>query len=1083
MKVYIPIIAALTAFGASATTLLWLRDVKISPDGTQVAFTYKGDIYKVSADGGTAVRLTTAPSIESEPVWSPDGSHIAFASDRNGAQDIYLMAADGGDVRRLTFHSATESPETFTPDGKYVVFSAAWQDPAGSVLFPSGRLTELYRVPVAGGRIERVIASPAQNVSYSPDGKSFIYQDKKGFEDTWRKHHTSSVTRDIWAYDTESGRHRNLTSRPGEDLNPVMSGDGQTIYFLSERDGKTFNVYSMSLDNPSAAKQLTDFTVHPVRFLSRGSNGRLAFTYDGEIYTMTEGAAPKKLDIDIVDNYENVIEKRNVGSSHYATVSPDGKQVAFTDRGELFVTSTDYKTTKQITHTAAAEKQLTWAPGGRAIVYVSERDGYPALYRAMIGRDDDLNFPNATVIDEQPLLPLDSVERTYPQYSPDGTELAFIADRNKLMVMDIATKQVRQITDGSTYAERDGGFEYSWSPDGKWIVMELTNNGHEPYSDIAIVNTTGTPEVTNITLSSYFDLHPRWVLDGNAIAFLSDRYGMRNHASWGSLNDVMMVFLNKDAYDKYCLSKEDYELRKELEKQQKERKQKADDKKKGKKGKKDSASTDDDEEKTEDIKVELDGIRDRIVRVTPNSSDICDFIITKDGEDLYYLSAFEQGYDLWSMNLRKRDTGIVDKLDAGMLSLEMDKDGDNLFLLGPDMLSKMGLSSKTMKPITYSARMDIDPAAEREYMFDYVKREAKERFYTVDMHGVDWEMMTAAYRRFLPHINNNHDFAELLSELLGELNASHTGGRYYAPSAVDRTASLGLIYDWNYAGPGLKVSEVVEDGPFDNASTDVVPGVIVEKIDGKEIGDSIDFITLFNNIRGKKTLVALSDPASGKRWEEVVLPVSTGEMNDLLYRRWVKRRAADVDRWSDGRLGYVHIESMDDASYRTIYTDLLGKYVDKEGIVIDTRWNGGGRLHEDIEVLFSGDKYLTQVIRGVEVCDMPSRRWNKRSIMVQCEANYSNAHGTPWVYKYKKLGKLVGMPVPGTMTSVNWITLQDPSLVFGVPVIGYRTAEGNYLENTQLEPDIKVANDPADAVAGEDAQLHRAVTELLRQLD
>lgn len=1081
-KVYLSIITALTALSASATTPLWLRDVKISPDGNSIAFTYKGDIYKVSATGGTATRLTTAPSIESEPIWSPDGKTIAFASDRNGGQDIYLMAADGGNLRRLTYHSATETPEAFTPDGKYVVYSAAIQDPAESVLFPSSRLTELYRVPIEGGRPEMILASPAQSVSYSPDGKSFLYQDQKGFEDQWRKHHTSSVTRDLWIYDTETGKHRNLTSRPGEDRNPVMSPDGKTMYFLSERDGKTFNVYSLPIENPSAAKQLTSFTVHPVRFLSRGNNGKIAFTYDGEIYTMTDGTAPSKLAIDIIDNDENIIQKRSVSSSDDATVSPDGKQIAFTDRGELFVTSVDYKTTKQITRTPAAESQITWAPGNRAIVYVSERDGHPNLYRAMLDRDDDLNFPNATVIDEHRLLPADSVERTYPKYSPDGTELAFIADRNKLMVMDIATKKVRQITDGSTYAERNGGFEYSWSPDGKWIVMELTNNGHEPYCDIAIVNTTGTPKITNITMSSYFDMQPKWVLDGNAIAFISDRYGMRNHASWGSLNDVMLVFLNQDAHDRYVLSKEDYELRKELEKQQKERKQKSDGKKKDKKGKKDSDADDDADEDIKDIVVELDGIRDRIVRVTPNSSDIADFLITKDGEELYYLSAFEQGYDLWSMNLRKKDAGIVDKLDAGMLSLETDKDGDNLFLLGIGKLSKMNFSSKSIKPITYSARMDIDPAAEREYMFDYVKREAKQRFYTVDMHGVNWETMTSAYRRFLPHINNNHDFAELLSELLGELNASHTGGRYYGDGAVDRTASLGLIYDWTYTGPGLKVSEVVEGGPFDNASSDITAGSIVEKINGNEIGDKADFTSLFNNLRGKKTLVALYDPAAGKRWEEVVLPVSTGEMSDLLYKRWVKRREADVDRWSNGRLGYVHIESMDDASYRTIYTDLLGKYVDKEGIVIDTRWNGGGRLHEDIEVLFSGDKYLTQVIRGVDVCDMPSRRWNKPSIMVQCEANYSNAHGTPWVYKYKNLSKLVGMPVPGTMTSVNWITLQDPSLVFGVPVIGYRTAQGNYLENSQLEPDIKVANDPADAVAGEDAQLHRAVTELLNQL-
>lgn len=263
----------------------------------------------------------------------------------------------------------------------------------------------------------------------------------------------------------------------------------------------------------------------------------------------------------------------------------------------------------------------------------------------------------------------------------------------------------------------------------------------------------------------------------------------------------------------------------------------------------------------------------------------------------------------------------------------------------------------------------------------------------------------------------------------------------------------------------------------------VVPGVIIEKINSTALNDTVSTDRLLDKVAGKKTLVSLYNPANGKRWEEVVLPVSSGAFSDLLYKRWVKQRAADVDRWSNGRLGYVHIESMDNESYQTIYADILGKYIDKDGIVIDTRWNGGGRLHEDIEVLFSGDKYLTQEIRGKRIGDMPSRRWNKPSILVQNESNYSNAHGTPWVYKYNKLGKLVGAPVPGTMSSVNWITMQDPTMVFGVPVVGFKTAQGNYLENTQLEPDVYILNDPEVIVTGEDQQLHRAVEELLKDID
>ena len=1069
------------AASSYAATPLWLRDVQISPDGTEIAFCYKGDIYKVPANGGTATQLTTQASYECSPIWSPDSKQIAFASDRNGNFDLFVMSADGGAARRLTTHSASEIPSTFTTDGNYILFSTSIQDPANSALFPTSAMTELYKVPVTGGRTEQVLGIPAEMVCFDKSGKTFLYQDRKGFEDEWRKHHTSSITRDVWLYDSENGKHTNLTAHAGEDRNPVFAPDGQTVYFLSERDGSTFNVYSFPISSPQSLKTVTHFKTHPVRFLSMGSNGTLCYTYDGEIYTQKQGDKPQKVKIDIIRDDQNTIADLNFSNgATSATVSPDGKQVAFIVRGEVFVTSADYNTTKQITHTPAREAGLTFSPDNRTLAYASERNGNWELYMAKIARKEEANFPNATAIEEEVLLPSDKTERTYPQFSPDGKELAFIEDRNRLMVLNLETKKVRQVTDGSTWFSTGGGFDYSWSPDGKWFTLEFIGNRHDPYSDIGMVSAQGG-KIINLTNSGYTSGSPRWVLDGNAILFITERYGMRAHASWGSLNDVMLVFMNQDAYDKFRLSKEDYELQKELEKEQKNTTEaKKNDKKKGDNKEK---SEEKKEEKVKDIVVELNNIEDRIVRLTPNSSDLGSAIITKDGETLYYLSAFEGGYDLWKMNLRKKDTKLLHKMDAGWANMEMDKDGKNLFLLGSNTMQKMGTDSESLKPISYQAHVKMDLAAERDYMFNHVYKQEQKRFYNLNMHGIDWDAMTKAYRKFLPHIDNNYDFAELLSEYLGELNVSHTGGRFRPQLKGDATATLGLLYDWNHNGKGLLISEVVEKGPFDHARSKVKAGNIIEKIDGQEITPESDYSVLLNGKARKKTLVTLYNPQTKERWEEVVVPVSNGVMSDLLYARWVKQRAADVDKWSNGRLGYVHIESMGDDSFRSVYSDILGKYNNREGIVIDTRFNGGGRLHEDIEILFSGKKYFTQVVRGREACDMPSRRWNKPSIMVQCEANYSNAHGTPWVYSHQKIGKLVGMPVPGTMTSVSWETLQDPTLVFGIPVIGYRLPDGSYLENSQLEPDIKVANSPETVVKGEDTQLKAAVDELLKEID
>lgn len=1079
--------STLQANASQAFTPLWLRDVQVSPDGSQVLFCYKGDIYKVSSKGGTAVQLTTQVSYECAPVWSADGQQIAFASDRYGNLDVFVMAADGGPATRLTYQSVAEEPQAFTPDGQWVVFDACIQDPAESVMFPTSSLPELYKVPVKGGRTLQVLGTPAEMISFAPDGKSFYYQDRKGYEDEWRKHHTSSITRDVWFYDAQSGQHTNVTAHAGEDRNPVVSADGKTLYFLSERNGGSMNVYSCEAKagdtKAGEPKAVTTFKTHPVRFLSMANNGLLCFTYNGEIYTQKLGAAPQKLDISLTRDDEAAIADLSfTNEAHQPVVSKDGKQIAFVARGEIFVTSTEYATTRRISQTAGAEADVDFAPDGRTIVYASERNGNWQLYTASIVRKEDLNFANATLIKEESVFPelpalnlLDSkidfsqVERRSPKFSPDGKKIAFIEDRIKLKVVDLKTMKVTQVTDGSKWYDQDGGFDFEWSPDGKWFVLSYIANRRDPYTDQGIVSAEGG-EIHPITQSGYMSESPRWVMDGKAILFQSERYGMRSHASWGSQDDVFLAFLTQDAYDRYRLSAEDYALLKELEKKNEKKDEKKDDKKSKKK---DDKKADADTVKA--VKIEFEGLENRIVRLTPNSSRLGDAIVSKDGESLYYFAAFEGKPDLWKMDLRKHETKLLSKGGSG--SLQMDKDG-NLYSLGNSMM-KIEKGDKTT-PITYNAQMKLDLAAEREYMLRHVAKQINKKIFRTDYNGCDWDLMVQNYARFLPHIANNYDFAELLSELLGELNVSHTGGRFRPEAKGDATAQLGLLYDLTEATEGIKITDILENGPFSKANSKVKVGDVITAINGQPVSKDTDLAQLLNLCKGKKTLVSLKGSAGA--WDEVVLPISRSEQSDLLYKRWTKSRAAEVERLSNGRLGYVHIEGMNDASFRDVYSDILGKYNLKEGIVIDTRHNGGGRLHEDIEILFSGHKYFTQVVRGREVCDMPSRRYNHPSIMLQAEGNYSNAHGTPWVYSHQKIGKLVGAPVPGTMSSVNWERLQDSSLIFGVPVIGYQLPDGSYLENTQLEPDVLILNRPETVVTGTDLQLEAAIRELLKGL-
>ena len=1065
----------------STDTPLWMRYPNISPDGTKIAFSYQGDIYYVPAAGGEAVRLTFTEDYEYQPVWSPDSRTVAFASDRFGGMDIFTVGIEGGKAVRLTTHSGTEAPLAFSPDGKYIYFSAAIQDPASSALWSGSWLTELYRVPVTGGRPEQIAANPICSISFDTDGKSFLYYDRTGSENIWRKHHTSSVARNIFYYNAADGTHTQITVNPGEDRDPIFTAPGQMV-FLSERDGGSFNVYSAAVDDAENATALTHFTKHPVRFLSRADNGTLCFGYHGEVYTLTPGSEPAKVNISILNDNINRTSDLRLASVDEIAISDDGEEIALISRGEVFATTGEYGSTKQITRTAAAEEGLTVSPDGKTIVYASERTGRWNLYKATLAREDDMHFAYATLINEEPLLKEGNAERSWPSFSPDGKELAFIEDRHILKVLNLESGKVRQITDGT---QNYGEFEYDWSPDGKWFTLTFTTNRHYPYDDIGIVSASGDMKIHNITNSGYIDGSPQWVMDGNAVIFVSDRLGMRSHASWGSQNDVYIAFMNRQAWEEFNMSEEEYALYKEkkeaAEKSAKEAEEAAAAKSsKGRKDKQESPAGKD-ETASKDILVELDGLEDRVVRLTPMSSRLGAAAMTSDGETLYFLSAFEKGYDLWELEPRSGSISLLKKgISAG--SLAWGKEEKTLYILGrrPQVMT---MSNKQVKPIDFNMEMELDRAAERAYMFDHVFKQEERKFYTDTYHGVDLPQLQKEYEPFLAHINNNYDFTEMISEILGELNVSHTGGRYGGIPADKVTPALGLLFDMHYDGDGLRIDEVLENGPFDILNSKVHAGTILEKIDGESIKAGEDWFPLINGKQGEYTLFSFYDPATGDRWEETARPISNGLQNELLYQRWIKSRAALVDSLSGGRLGYVHIRSMADGSYRDVYADVLGKYNLRDGIVIDIRYNGGGRLHEDVEILFSGEKYLEQVIQGTIVCDMPSRRYNKHSIMVVCEACYSNAHGTPWVYQHQGLGSIVGMPVPGTMTSVNWETMQDPALVFGIPVVGYRTKEGTYLENSQLEPDYLVRNKAEEVVNGRDEQIEVAVRELLKQID
>ena len=423
---------------------------------------------------------------------------------------------------------------------------------------------------------------------------------------------------------------------------------------------------------------------------------------------------------------------------------------------------------------------------------------------------------------------------------------------------------------------------------------------------------------------------------------------------------------------------------------------------------------------------------------------------------------------------------LLEEVEDNLISTKRAK---NVFVLSGGKITKVDVEKGTKKGISVNGEMALNENEERDYLFEHVTRQVKKKFYDVNLHGADWDNLSADYKRFLPHINNNFDFAELLSELLGELNASHTGGRYrHSDPKGDQTASLGAFYDKSYTGNGLKISEILSKSPLIVPSGKVKAGVIIENIDGNLITPTMNYYPLLNRKVGKVVLLSLYDPSTEERWEEKVKPVSQGSENQMLYERWIKANRKIVHEASNGRVGYMHIRGMSDGNFREFLEDVMGEEVNREALIVDSRFNGGGDLVDDLTTFLSGDEYMTFQDRERKIGYESQRRWRKPSIVLVGESNYSDAHCFPAGYRDLNIGKIVGMPIPGTCTFVWWERMQN-GVVFGIPNMAVLDKAGDTLENKQLEPDIKVFNAFDQIVQGNDQQLNAAVGELLKQLD
>jgi len=1051
----------------------------------RIAFTYLADIWTADEDGKNIKRITANKARDVYPRFSPDGKWIAFSSDRNGNFDVFIVPSEGGAAKQLTFHSADDTVLGWTPDSRSVLFGSSRGDDF---------MGKLYTISIDGGMERNAGADMGVNACYSPDGKKLAIN-RKG-QVYWRKYYRGAMNTDVTVMDIAAKKFTDLTADfDGIDSWPMWSTDG-FIYFVSDREGNGLTNIWRIPEAGGKADRVTSFKTGDVRFPAISADGKvIVFEHDFGLWKLdvpSKRTAPLKLDI-AAETQENLAEVRDFNSqADDYDVAPSGRRIVVSIHGEIFTAPTEEGDLRQITDSPARDKEALYSPDGKSIAFISDRSGREEIY---VIAADGIGEP-------QKITDFDTLKFSLA-WSPNSKEIAFTGSDSKLRKYSVDSKQTVELS-SSKYGNIGAPV---WSPDGKWIAFSKPD--YVRTSDIYLVPSAGGEE-HKVTFDSFNEGNPQFTHDGKKLFFVRTDAGLGGGDQRSS--QIYSVALERE--DRDPADPEDRPEGGDLQDQSNEAVTRR------VAGLQRNAPP-------KDVNIDWAGLKRRTSQVTRMPFAVFDYAIGADNRTIVFVTTEPAGvrnipviYSIQEDGRRLTrilageppaaeggggGRGGFGGFGGGINNLNISRDGRTLFFKegssvytvalapaagagapGAGAAAASGGRESARRRINFTARVKVDKSTEWAEMFDDAWRTMKYRFYDAAMHGKDWDAMRAKYQPLVEFVGDRQELLNIVNEMIGELNASHTGA---APPPRGRegggvtTAHLGVELEADDAAGRYKVTHVYEEGPADKDWVKVSNGDYLIAINGKPVKAGDNYWEMLNHRLNRKVEVTFNNkPSEDGAWKSRIEPVTGQAYSQLRYERWVKDRRALVDKLSNGRIGYLHIQSMNQPSLRRFEKELRENH-NKEAVIIDERWNGGGNIEQELLAILVQREYQIWQPRGTEATGRPFAGFFGPKVVVQNWRSASNSEMFPAGFRALGLGKVIGTPTMGAVIGTGSYSLIDGSTV-RTPGVGVYLADKNRtnMENYGVKPDIFVENSPEDNLAGRDRQIETAVQELLKEI-